>query len=101
VPCELPGDPAQESTTVTARGQGISTQYFRSKILKEEIHTESRLRKQIKDIFDHLTSGCLNFENLVVSNSSWKKSYFFVGQILTIPSFTVFEGSNRGLAGKL
>jgi len=36
----------------------ISTNYFKKKILKEEIESKCRLCKQYEETIDHLTSGC-------------------------------------------
>jgi hypothetical protein len=46
-----------ESTIVAAQDQEISTNYFKNKILKEEIMSKCQLYKQHETI-DHLTSGC-------------------------------------------
>jgi len=43
---------------VATQDQAISTNYFKNKILKEEIESKCRLRKQHEDTIDHLTSGC-------------------------------------------
>ena len=45
-----------ESTVVAAQDQAISTNYFKNKILKEEIDSKYRLRKQHEDTIDHLIS---------------------------------------------
>jgi len=42
---------------VAAQDQAISTNYFKNKILKDEIESKCRLCKQHETI-DHLTSGC-------------------------------------------
>ena len=47
-----------ESTIVAAQDQAISTNYFKNKILKEEIESICRLCKQHEETIDHLTSGC-------------------------------------------
>ena len=47
-----------ESTIVAAQHQAISTNYFKNKILKEEIESKCRLCKQHEETFDHLISGC-------------------------------------------
>jgi len=47
-----------ESTIVAAQDQAISTNYFKKKILKEEIEIKCRLCKQHEETIDHLTSGC-------------------------------------------
>jgi hypothetical protein len=47
-----------ESTIVVAQDQAISTNYFRNKILKEEIKIKCRLCKQHEETIDHLKSGC-------------------------------------------
>jgi hypothetical protein len=47
-----------ESTIVSAQGQAISTNYFKKKILKEEIESRCRLCKEYEETVDHLTSGC-------------------------------------------
>jgi hypothetical protein len=46
-----------ESTIVAAQDQAISTNYFKRKILKEEID-RFRLCKEYEETTDHLTSGC-------------------------------------------
>jgi uncharacterized membrane protein YhiD involved in acid resistance len=48
-----------ESTIVAAQDQAISTNYFKYKILKEEIESKFRLCKQLEETIDHLTSGSL------------------------------------------
>jgi len=47
-----------ESTIVAAQDQAISTNYFKNKILKEEIESKCWLCKQHEETIDHLTSGC-------------------------------------------
>src|SRR5215470_16705623 len=47
-----------ESTIVAAQDQAISTNYFKNKILKEEIESKCRLCKQYEETIDHLISGC-------------------------------------------
>ena len=47
-----------ESTILAAQDQAISTNYFKNKILKQEIESISRLCKQHEGTVDHLTSGC-------------------------------------------
>jgi hypothetical protein len=47
-----------ESTIVAAQGQAISTNYFKSKILKEEVDGKCQLCKQHEETIDHITSGC-------------------------------------------
>jgi hypothetical protein len=47
-----------ESTIVAAQDQEISTNYFKRKILKEEIESRCRLCKEYEGTIDHLTSGC-------------------------------------------
>ena len=47
-----------ESTIVAAQDQAISTNYFRKKILQEEIESKCRLCKQHEETIDHLTSAC-------------------------------------------
>jgi hypothetical protein len=46
-----------ESTIVAAQDQAISTNYFKNRILKEEIESKCRLCKQHEETIDHLTSG--------------------------------------------
>jgi len=48
----------KENTIVTAQDQAISTNYFKNKILKQEIASKCRLCKQHEETIDHLTSGC-------------------------------------------
>ena len=47
-----------ESTIVAAQDQAISANYFKNKILKQEIESECRLCEQHEETIDHLTSGC-------------------------------------------
>ena len=47
-----------ESTIVAAQDQAIITNYFKNKILKQEIESKFRLCKQHEETIDHLTSGC-------------------------------------------
>ena len=47
-----------ESTIVAAQDQAISTNYFKNKILKEEIESKYQLCKQHEETIDHLTSRC-------------------------------------------
>jgi hypothetical protein len=46
------------STIVAAQDQAISTNYFKNKILKEDIESKCQLCKQHEETIDHLTSGC-------------------------------------------
>ena len=46
------------STIAAAQNQAISTNYFKNKILKEEIERICRLCKQHEETMDNLTSGC-------------------------------------------
>jgi len=48
-----------ESTIVTAQDQAISKnyEYFKNKMLKEEMKSKCRLCKQHEETIDHLTSG--------------------------------------------
>jgi hypothetical protein len=46
-----------ESTIVAAQDQAISTNYFKRKILKEEIESRCRQCKEYEETIDHLTSG--------------------------------------------
>jgi predicted restriction endonuclease len=45
-----------ESTIVAAQDQEISTNYFKRKILKEEIESRCRLCKEYEETIDHLTN---------------------------------------------
>ena len=47
-----------ESTMVAGQDQAISTNYFKNKILKEEIESKCRLCKKHEETIDHQTSGC-------------------------------------------
>jgi hypothetical protein len=47
-----------ESTIVATQNQATSTNYFKNKILKEEIESKCWLCKQHEETIDHLTSGC-------------------------------------------
>jgi hypothetical protein len=55
-----------ESRIVAAQGQAISTNYFKNKILKEEVDSKCQLCKQHEETIDHLTSGC----SILVKNES-------------------------------
>ena len=46
-----------ESRIVAAQDQAISTNYFKNKILKQEIESKCRLCKQDEETIDHLISG--------------------------------------------
>jgi hypothetical protein len=46
------------STIAAAQDQAISTNYFKNKILNEEIESKCRLCKQHEETIDHLSSGC-------------------------------------------
>ena len=46
------------STTMAAQDQAVCTNYFKNKILKEDIESKCRLCKQHEETVDHLTSGC-------------------------------------------
>jgi hypothetical protein len=43
---------------VAAQDQAINTNYFKNKILKEEVDSKCQLCKQHEETIDHLTSGC-------------------------------------------
>jgi hypothetical protein len=47
-----------ESVIMAAQDQAISTNYFKKKILKQEIESGCRLCKEYEETIDHLTSGC-------------------------------------------
>jgi len=47
-----------KSTIVAAQDQTISKNYFKNKILKEEIESKCRLCKQHEETIYHLTSRC-------------------------------------------
>jgi hypothetical protein len=47
-----------ESVIMTAQDQAISTNYFKKKILKQEIESRCRLCKEYEETIDHLISGC-------------------------------------------
>jgi hypothetical protein len=46
-----------ESTIVAAQDQAVSTNYFKNKILKEEVYSKCQLCKQHEETIDHQTSG--------------------------------------------
>jgi hypothetical protein len=48
----------KESTIVGVKDQAIDTNYFKNKILKEEVDSKCQLCKQHEETIDHLTSGC-------------------------------------------
>jgi hypothetical protein len=43
---------------VAALDQAISTNYFKRKILKEEVESRCRLCKEYEETIDHLIPGC-------------------------------------------
>jgi hypothetical protein len=43
---------------VAAQDQAISANYFKRKILKEEIESRCRLCKEYEETINHLTPGC-------------------------------------------
>ena len=43
---------------MAAQDQAISTNYFKNKILKQEIESKFQLYKQHEETIDHLTSAC-------------------------------------------
>jgi hypothetical protein len=47
-----------ESVIMAAQDQTISTNYFKKKILKQEIESRCRLCKEYEETIDHLKSGC-------------------------------------------
>jgi hypothetical protein len=47
-----------ESTIAAAQDQEISTNYFKRKILKEDIESRCRLCEEYEETVDHLTPGC-------------------------------------------
>jgi hypothetical protein len=47
-----------ESTIVAAQDQVIGRNYFKRKLLKEEIESRCRLCKEYEETIDHRTSGC-------------------------------------------
>jgi hypothetical protein len=47
-----------ESTIVAVQDQAISTNYFKRKILIEEIGSRCQLCKKYEETIGHLTSGC-------------------------------------------
>ena len=48
----------KQSTIVASQDQAMSTNYFKKKILKEEIDSKCWLCKQHEETIDHLTSRC-------------------------------------------
>jgi hypothetical protein len=46
-----------QSTIMAAESQAIITYYFEKNILKQEIESRCRLRKEYEEPVDHLTSG--------------------------------------------
>jgi len=58
--CLKTGDIKEETeiTIVAAQDQAISTNYFKKKILKEEVESKCRFCKQNEEIIDHLNSAC-------------------------------------------
>jgi hypothetical protein len=47
---------------MAAQDQVISKDYFKKKILRQEIESKFRLCKGYEETIDHLTSGCLSLE---------------------------------------
>ena len=47
-----------EGTIVAAQDQAISKNYFKNKILKQEIESKCQLCEQHEETIEHLTSGC-------------------------------------------
>jgi len=47
-----------ESTVVADQDQALSTNYFKKKILKEEIGSKCRLCKEYEEAIVNVTSGC-------------------------------------------
>jgi hypothetical protein len=47
-----------ESTIVAVQDQAVSTNYFKRKILIQEIGSRCRLCKEYEETINHLTSGC-------------------------------------------
>jgi len=43
---------------VAAQGRAIGTNYFKNKMLKEEIDSKCQFCKQYEENTEHLTSGC-------------------------------------------
>jgi Zn finger protein HypA/HybF involved in hydrogenase expression len=43
---------------MAAQDQAIRTNYFKKKILKQEVESRCRLCKQYEETIDHLISGC-------------------------------------------
>jgi hypothetical protein len=52
------GDINGETERVAAQDKAISTNYFKNKVLKEEIENKCRLSKRHEQTIGHLTSGC-------------------------------------------
>jgi hypothetical protein len=48
----------KQSTILAAQDLEISTNYFKKKILKQEIEIKCRLCKEYEEIIDYLTFGC-------------------------------------------
>jgi hypothetical protein len=48
----------RERKMVAAQDQVMSTNYFKNKILKDEIYGKSRLCQQHEENIDYLTAGC-------------------------------------------
>jgi len=55
---DIKGETESTSTTMAAQDQAISTHYFKNEILKKEIESKCRSRKQHEETIDHLTWGC-------------------------------------------
>ena len=55
-------DDNDKSTVVAVQDQATGTNYFKNKILKEEIKSKCRLCKQ-QETIDYLISGCLILAN--------------------------------------
>jgi hypothetical protein len=59
-----------ESLIVVVQDQALGTNYFKRKVLKEETESKLRLCKEYVETTDHLTSGCLVGEELIVYNKT-------------------------------
>jgi len=68
-----------QSTTVAAHDQTINTNYFKNKILKEEINSKCWSHNQHEETIDHLTSGC----SIMVKNKDLMRNDYICAHCIT------------------
>ena len=70
-----------ESTIVAAQDQAVSTNYFKNKILKQEIESKCRLCKQHEETIDHLTYCCCCY---------YYYYYYYLASNISVRSISIF-----------